>query len=958
MLPELGGEALEPRVFDSTYLDTADHRLARNGVTLRHRVEDGTGLWQLKLPQGDARLELEAAGGPGTLPDELRSLVVAYVRGAELVPIATLRTRREGVLADGAEVVRDTVAVLDHQRVARRFEELEVELVGGDEEDLQRIEEALRRAGATDGESRPEGLPGARPRRPVRARDAPEGASRRQALRAALRAQAELLAHDPGTRLGSDPEELHQLRVATRRLRAYLRAGSELLRPRVGGGGAGRARLARRVARAGARPRRDARAARVQRSALGDDRRERPRARRASSSGSGTARRNGCSTRWSATATWRCSTRSRRPVPAARRRRRRSRRSGAPSTRGSRRRSRRSATTRRTRTCTRLRIKVKRSRYAAELAGARRLRQGGKALQDVLGEHQDAVVAEERLRGFATRMPARALAAGRLVEREQRERRPQARRVAVPGSGWRRRRRPRRGRRGRRGRDGPRAAARAPAALRRLDVPEGQGGAGRERRGLRAARGGGGDRAALRARPRAADHGVHGRPGPPEARPLVADGGGRGRSSGRQTRWTRCAGWPGGGRARSSRTAAIALCSTRSRPLRRGGPRAGARHLRGGRRGRRERLPEQARDLLEDERAGEERAGAGGPDPERAPPTRPPAGSQAARRCARARRTPYSWPTSVRRHARCRPSRARSAAAAGRAGEPAAHRVARSIDLSGVGGSPCREERSAAASRGRPSGPTRTEELRADDDLGRAAADVADRDHALAGMRARDGAREGEAALVLGGEDPHGAAGSAAERVEQALGASPWRPGAVTTVSSSRHRACGRSGVPPVTSRTSSSLLAADASVAQDLRAEPEVRPLLAHAADVVAGHDATSRRAVFEPTSMTPTRMPVILASTPVGPPACSRAAGTSRRRAQPRAPLQVELMAVRALALAALPPRPGPSAASSHADALSAKALSKIATSSWRAAAARPGTTISIRWSRLRGIRSALPR
>ena len=40
-----------------------------------------------------------------------------------------------------------------------------------------------------------------------------------------------LVSHDPGTRLGSDPEDLHQLRVATRRLRAFLRAARPLLDP-------------------------------------------------------------------------------------------------------------------------------------------------------------------------------------------------------------------------------------------------------------------------------------------------------------------------------------------------------------------------------------------------------------------------------------------------------------------------------------------------------------------------------------------------------------------------------------------------------------------------------------------------------------------------------------------------------------------------------------------------------
>jgi inorganic triphosphatase YgiF len=43
-LPELGGEAIEPRLFVSTYHDTDDHRLARRGITLRHRVENGRAL--------------------------------------------------------------------------------------------------------------------------------------------------------------------------------------------------------------------------------------------------------------------------------------------------------------------------------------------------------------------------------------------------------------------------------------------------------------------------------------------------------------------------------------------------------------------------------------------------------------------------------------------------------------------------------------------------------------------------------------------------------------------------------------------------------------------------------------------------------------------------------------------------------------------------------------------------
>jgi CHAD domain-containing protein len=70
----------------------------------------------------------------------------------------------------------------------------------------------------------------------------------------------------------------------------------------------------------------------------------------------------------------------------------------------------------------------KRARYAAELAGRTTVVRRAKALQDVLGEHQDAVVAAERIRELVARAtPQQALAAGRLVARED-ERRATARR--------------------------------------------------------------------------------------------------------------------------------------------------------------------------------------------------------------------------------------------------------------------------------------------------------------------------------------------------------------------------------------------------------------------------------------------------------------------------------------------------------------------------------------------------
>lgn len=231
VLPELGGERLPTRVFVSTYHDTADLRLARHGVTFRHRVEDGTGLWQLKLPRGAARIELERPGPPARPPAEMLALLPAYLRGAELVPVARLRTRREGVRAQGAEIVDDSVSVIEGQRVARRFRELEVELLEGDEHTLRRLEKELRRAGAeVAGSQRAKLYRALDLAEPVERREIPEGTPSVEALGIAFEEQyRQLLAHDPGTRRGDDPEDLHQLRVATRRSRAFLRCARALV---------------------------------------------------------------------------------------------------------------------------------------------------------------------------------------------------------------------------------------------------------------------------------------------------------------------------------------------------------------------------------------------------------------------------------------------------------------------------------------------------------------------------------------------------------------------------------------------------------------------------------------------------------------------------------------------------------------------------------------------------------
>jgi CHAD domain-containing protein len=234
VLDRLDGEPLEERRFTSTYYDTADFRLARSGLTLRRRVERGKSLWQLKLPRGTARLELERPGGAAGPPGEISELLVAFVHGRELAPTAKLRTVRRGIRLAGnggsADVVMDEVAVLDGRKVTESFSDLEVEVVKGDEHTLEDVEQALRKAGARRGDPRPKVMRalGLDPNTTVPA--VRRKASAIEHLQARLEHLHErMLAHDPGVRLGDDPEDLHQLRVSTRRLRALLRAARPML---------------------------------------------------------------------------------------------------------------------------------------------------------------------------------------------------------------------------------------------------------------------------------------------------------------------------------------------------------------------------------------------------------------------------------------------------------------------------------------------------------------------------------------------------------------------------------------------------------------------------------------------------------------------------------------------------------------------------------------------------------
>jgi CHAD domain-containing protein len=234
-LPQFPGTPIGPRRFTSTYLDTEDFRLAAAGITMRRRVENRRGLWQLKIPRGDARMELEERGGPLRPPPSFARLLVAPLMGHPLKVVAKLRTVRTGTtVMDGdrkvAEVVFDSVQVLQGITVVNRFSEIEVELVDGNEDDLRQLGSALKSLGAFSGDERPKlyqalNIEIAQPEPEKR------GASELAQIQGMIRDQFRLmLRHDPGTRLGDDPEDLHQHRVGIRKLRSLL-GSARMLEP-------------------------------------------------------------------------------------------------------------------------------------------------------------------------------------------------------------------------------------------------------------------------------------------------------------------------------------------------------------------------------------------------------------------------------------------------------------------------------------------------------------------------------------------------------------------------------------------------------------------------------------------------------------------------------------------------------------------------------------------------------
>jgi CHAD domain-containing protein len=342
-------------------------------------MENGKNVWEVEI--GNATRA--ADGGPAGPPEEILRLLTAPLLGRELVEIAKTRTR-----SNGGDV---ETAVLEGQHVL-----------------------------ATVSDWKPK-LP-----KPKRRWQPKKGASALDRFRAYMQQQVDELArHDPGARLDDDPERIHRIRVATRRARSALRTarplldvewardlraelkwlGNELAPARdldvllarlapdaaeLGKPGTAimrqleseRRRAQKQLVAALESPRYLALLGELERAAAA------PRVRTADANLDKLARKE--------------FGRLGRAVRAL---------GTSPSDEA----------------MHEVRKRGKRARYSAELAGvkaAKKFAEAAKSFQDVVGDHQDAVVAEERLAALVPRAksPEAVFAAGRLLERQQRRR--------------------------------------------------------------------------------------------------------------------------------------------------------------------------------------------------------------------------------------------------------------------------------------------------------------------------------------------------------------------------------------------------------------------------------------------------------------------------------------------------------------------------------------------------------
>ena len=231
LVPDGGRLDQEVRKLHNTYFDTSGAGLRLFGITLRRRIGGSETGWQLKVPSGTARTEIQSGSQEKTLPPPLAESVEGLLAGESLDPVATIVTARTAyrlLNADGElvlEIADDQVqsGPPDGKSMLHSWRELEAELgPAGKTKDLKRATKLLLHAGASPGTTRNKldrALGSLLPDGPA---STVESGTVGDLVTTYVAAQCEVLAsNDVGMRTGRPA--VHKTRVAARRLRSTLR---------------------------------------------------------------------------------------------------------------------------------------------------------------------------------------------------------------------------------------------------------------------------------------------------------------------------------------------------------------------------------------------------------------------------------------------------------------------------------------------------------------------------------------------------------------------------------------------------------------------------------------------------------------------------------------------------------------------------------------------------------------
>ena len=219
---------------EAVYFDTEGHDLAAHRVTLRRRTGGADAGWHLKLPAGaDTRTEVRAPlddGDGGSVPDELKDVVLAIVRDRPLRPVAQISTERTVDVLYGpeghpiAEFSDDKVVASAGEGDHQQWREWELELAedaATPRDLLDRLANRLLDAGAA-----PAGH-GSKLARVLAGSETDDEAQKPQAADPIHKAVAEqvdqLVDWDRAVRADAY-DSVHQMRVTTRKIRSLLQS--------------------------------------------------------------------------------------------------------------------------------------------------------------------------------------------------------------------------------------------------------------------------------------------------------------------------------------------------------------------------------------------------------------------------------------------------------------------------------------------------------------------------------------------------------------------------------------------------------------------------------------------------------------------------------------------------------------------------------------------------------------